>query len=80
MWDALTARHGLRPIPMADLLGESHHYADLCFAHGRSEPPPPTFVSTVKLRRAGFGGVCDTEESFRHWFGVLQDRRILPRP
>ncbi len=78
VWDRITARHGLRPVPLADLLGESHHYADLCFAPGRTAPPPPTFVSTVKLKRAGFCGVQDTEESFRHWFEVLQERRILP--
>ena len=41
VWDRIVARHGLRPIPMPDLLGESHHYADLCFnygADGRARP------------------------------------------
>lgn len=79
-WDRIVERHGLRPIPMPALLGESHHYADLCFNHGGEVPPPPTFLSTVKLRQAGFCGAYDTEESFRHWFRVLQDRRILPPP
>jgi nucleoside-diphosphate-sugar epimerase len=77
-WDRLTLRHGLRPIPLGDLLGESHHYADLCFAHGRDQPGPPTFLSTVKVKQAGYCGVWDTEASFAHWFAVLQDRRILP--
>lgn len=78
VWDRIVRRHDLRPVPMAELLGESHHYADLCLAYGRDEPGPPTFLSTVKLKQAGFCGVWDTEESFRHWFRVLQDRRILP--
>ena len=78
LWDRIVARHGLRPIPMADLLGESHHYADLCFNYGRTRPSPPALVSTVKLKQAGFTDVCDTEETFRHWLGVLIDRRVIP--
>jgi nucleoside-diphosphate-sugar epimerase len=80
LWDRIVAEHGLRPIRMADLLGESHHYADVCFAFGATEPPPPTFVSTVKVKQAGFGGVWDTEESFRHWHQDLIDRRVIPGP
>ena len=78
VWDRVVAEHGLRPIPMADLLGESHHYADVCLAYGATESPPPTFLSTVKIKQAGFCATYDTEESFRHWFEVLIDRRILP--
>ena len=77
-WEKVVAEHGLRPIPMTDLLGESHHYADFCFAHGATQPPPPAFVSTVKIKQAGFTEVWDTEESFVHWIRVLQDRRVLP--
>lgn len=78
-WDRLVERHGLRPIPMQALLGESHHYADFCFAYGADSPPPPAFVSTVKIRNAGFTDAYDTEESFCHWLRVLMDRRVLPR-
>lgn len=78
LWDKIVAKHGLRQIGMTDLLGESHYYADFCFAYGATEPPPPAFVSTVKIKQAGFTDTWDTEESFVHWFKVLQDRRILP--
>ncbi len=78
-WDRLVRRRGLRPIGMADLLGESHHYADRCFAYGATTARPPTFVSTVKLRQAGFCEVYDTEESFCSWLYTLIERRILPR-
>ncbi len=78
-WDRLVRRHGLRPIGMVDLVGESHHYADRCFAHGATTARPPTFVSTVKLRQAGFSEVYDTEESFCYWLNELIERRILPR-
>lgn len=78
VWDDIVTRHGLRRISMDELLGESHHYADFCFAHGMSEPPPPAFVSTVKIKQAGFTEVRDTSETFVHWLKVLQDRRVLP--
>jgi nucleoside-diphosphate-sugar epimerase len=78
LWDDVVAKHGLRPNRIRDILGESHHYADFCMAYGADEPPPPAFVSTVKIKRAGFTRTCDTELSFRHWLRVLIDRRILP--
>ena len=78
VWDRVVDKHGLRPIGMAELLGESHHYADVCFNYGGDASPPPTFLSTVKIKQAGFCGAYDTEESFRHWFQVLIDRKILP--
>jgi nucleoside-diphosphate-sugar epimerase len=80
VWDRIVERHHLRRLPIAELLGESHHYADVCFAHGAAAPPPPTFLSTVKVKQAGFTATYDTEASFRHWFRVLVERRILPRP
>ncbi len=78
LWDRIVRSHGLRQIPLDALLGESHVYADVCFAYGAPSSPPPTFLSTVELRQAGFHEVQDTEASFRHWFEVLQRRRIIP--
>ena len=77
-WDRTVARHGLRPVGLAGLLGESHHYADFCFGFHAKAPPPPVIVSTIRLREAGFGDCIDTERMFREWFGVLQAKRILP--
>ena len=80
VWDRIVQRHGLRPIPMEQLLGESHFYADFCFAYGATERPPPAFVSTVKIKQAGFCETHDTEASFSYWLRVLQDRGVLPPP
>lgn len=78
VWDRIVSDHGLRKIPMSDLVGESHHYADFCFAYGADSPPPAAFVSTVKIKQAGFTEVCDTEESFTYWLQKLIDRKVLP--
>jgi len=78
LWDEVIAKHGLRDIPLLELLGESHHYADLCFAYGADAPPAPTFVSTVKIKQAGFTDTCNSEESFCYWLRDLQRRKVLP--
>lgn len=78
VWDAIVKKHGLRPLSLAEILGESHHYADFCLAYGATQAPPPAFVSTVKIKQAGFTETYDTELSFRHWLKVLIERKILP--
>lgn len=78
VWNKIVVKHGLQQISMDELLGESHFYADFCFAYGATEPPSPAFVSTVKIKQAGFTEACDTEETFVHWIKVMQDRRVLP--
>ncbi len=81
VWDEIVGEAGLRPTPMAALLGESHHYADLLFGAGSFITPPNVFlVSTIKLRQAGFGDCVDTDAMFAHWLEDLAERRILPRP
>jgi nucleoside-diphosphate-sugar epimerase len=77
-WARVVERHDLRPLSLADLLGDSHHYSDFIFAHGVEEGPPAVVVSDVKLRAAGFCEVMDTEETFRYWLARLTERRILP--
>ena len=79
LWDRIVARHGLRPSGMAQLLGESHHYADFGFGYGLTQMPAPAFVSTVKIKQAGFTETFDTELAVRHWLEVLTERRIIPR-
>lgn len=79
VWDRVVARYGLRPIPMRELLGESHHYADLCFNYGRpAGERSPAFVSTIKVKQAGFTETWDTGQSFCHWLRVLMNRKVLP--
>ncbi len=78
VWDHIVEKYGLRKIKMSELVGESHHYADFCFAYGAVDTPPPAFVSTVKIKKAGFCGVADTEENFVYWLRKLQERKVLP--
>lgn len=83
-WAAMVDKYDLQRISLAEFLGESHHYADYSFGyeavdrvadHGTA----PAFLSTIKLREAGFSGVYDTEDSLPYWIEVLRQRRLLPR-
>lgn len=78
VWQRVVKRHGLRDIPLDALLGESHFYADMCFASGMDEPPPPTFVSSIKIRQAGYTATWNSEDSFCYWLADLMARKILP--
>ena len=77
-WDAIVERHGLEPFGLDELVGESDHYADLCFNLGELDEVFPRFVSTVKIRQAGFGSCYDTEDTLRHWLRRLVDEKVLP--
>lgn len=78
-WSNIVKKHDLRPTKMTDILGQSHFSADARFGYGLTELPSPTFVSTVKIKQAGFNQVYDTEACVKHWLDVLMDRRIIPR-
>lgn len=80
VWGRIVAREGLRPIPLMSFLGESHHYADALLRPGVQSTALPILVSTIKLRRAGFAGCYDTEDTLRHWLGVMAERKLLPKP
>lgn len=79
-WTRIVAKHSLRPVPLAALLGESHHYADALLRPGIEAIALPILVSTVKLRQAGFAACYDSEDTLRHWLKAMVERRILPPP
>lgn len=79
LWSRIVKAHDLRPMSMADILGQSHFSADARFGYGLKELPSPTFVSTVKIKQAGFTQAYDTELCVKHWLDVLMDRRIIPK-
>jgi nucleoside-diphosphate-sugar epimerase len=77
-WDAIRRKHALVSPGLAEFVGESFHYADFTMAHGATGGLPPNIVSSVKLRRAGFHELMDTEAMFHKWFAQLRSRRLLP--
>ncbi|QIO36505.1 NAD-dependent epimerase/dehydratase family protein [Bradyrhizobium sp. 1(2017)] len=77
-WDKLRARHNLVSPGLADFVGLSFQYADYSMRYGHTESGPPSIVSTVKINRAGFTEMMDTEDMFRKWFRQAKEERLLP--
>lgn len=77
-WDRLRRKYDLVSPDIASFVGESFHYADFTMAYGAERQTPAAIVSTIKLRKAGFGEVMDTEDMFRKWFRLFQEKRLLP--
>jgi len=78
-WAAIVDRYRLRsPRALDQFVGDSFVYADMLFRYGSEVARPPALVSTIKLRKAGFGSCIDTEDMFRKWFARFQERRLLP--
>jgi len=71
LWDAMTAKYGLRPIPYGQLV--SWPFGDFIFNSGFDN-----ISSTIKARRAGFPDCIDTEEMFRTFFDDLRRQKIIP--
>ena len=77
-WEALRRQHGLTSPGLEAFVGLSFQYADYSMRHGRTDPGPPSIVSTVKINQAGFTEMMDTEEMFRKWFRLARASRLLP--
>jgi nucleoside-diphosphate-sugar epimerase len=77
-WERIVEREHLRPIGLARLLGESHHYADLLLRGNARPNGRANLLSTIKLRQAGFAACRDSEQSVVHWIGEMQRRRLIP--
>ena len=77
-WDALRRRHNLLSPSLKEFVGLSFQYADYSMRYGHTESGPPSIVSTVKVNRAGFTEMMDTEDMFRKWFRLAKEARLLP--
>lgn len=71
LWEKLVARHGLRPIPFADLA--AWPFGDYVFGCDWD-----VMTSTVKARQFGFHDVVDSEEMLVRLLRRLREERIVP--
>lgn len=77
VWNQIVARYDLRSRNLRELVGHGDQHLDFAFAYG-APAGPRAFVSTIKLRQAGFTRTIDTEESFCKALQSLIDRKLLP--
>src|SRR5882757_3137922 len=77
-WDALRRKYDLISPGLEAFVGLSFQYADYSMRYGQTEPGPPSIVSTVRINKAGFTEMMDTEVMFRKWFSQARSSRLLP--
>ena len=77
VWNRIVAKHDLRSKSLREFVGHGDQHADFAFALG-APAGPRAFVSTIKLRQAGFTKTVDTELSFSAALRSLIDRKFLP--
>ena len=77
VWNQIVAKYNLRSRNLRALVGHGDQHADFAFAYGAPEGPR-AFVSTIKLRQAGFTKTIDTEQAFRNALHSLIERKLLP--
>jgi nucleoside-diphosphate-sugar epimerase len=77
VWNQIVAKYNLRLRNLRELVGQGDQHADFAFAYGAPEGPR-AFVSTIKLRQAGFTKTIDTEQAFRSALQSLIERKLLP--
>jgi len=75
-WDALCRKYDLSAPDLKAFTGKSLEYVDLLMAGDRIRMP--AIVSTVKLRRAGFTEMLDSEQMLRNAIAAMQERKLLP--
>ena len=75
VWDAIVARHGLQPHRLTDLV-PGWEFPDFSLRYGQA--PYPNFMSTIKIRQAGFADCLDTEAMFVSLLRRFQQAKILP--
>jgi nucleoside-diphosphate-sugar epimerase len=77
VWAKIVAKYGLVSGDLRSFVGQGDQHADFAFAYG-APAAPVAFVSTIKLRKAGFNAVVDTRDAFQAALQSFIDRKLLP--
>ncbi|MEM7015830.1 MAG: SDR family oxidoreductase [Pseudomonadota bacterium] len=78
LWDEIRQKHQLTAPGLLEFTGDSLIYTDMFFSIGSDQSLPSPFLSTIKIRQAGFAECIDTEDSLVDWIRYLRDKKILP--
>ena len=79
VWAKIVAKYSLASGNLRSFIGQGDQHADFAFAYG-APAGPVAFVSTIKLRKAGFNAAVDTRDAFCSALQSFIDRKLLPAP
>ncbi|KIY01809.1 uncharacterized protein Z520_01947 [Fonsecaea multimorphosa CBS 102226] len=74
-WDRIREKYGLKAPGLDEFLGQSCQFTDFIFAKAKTQS---SFMSCIKIRRAGFSDTVYTDDMIRKWFKLYQDEKVLP--
>jgi hypothetical protein len=77
LWAKIVAKYNLASGDLRAFVGQGDQHADFAFAYG-APAGPVAFVSTIKLRKAGFNAAVDTRDAFCDALQSFIDRKLLP--
>lgn len=77
VWQRIVEKYGLESSDLRSIVGQGDQHADFAFAYG-APAGPVAFVSTIKIRQAGFTSVVDTRDAFQEALQSMIDRKLLP--
>jgi nucleoside-diphosphate-sugar epimerase len=77
VWAKIVAKYGLASGDLRSFVGQGDQHADFAFAYG-APAGPVAFVSTIKLRKAGFNAAVDTRDAFCSALQSFIDWKLLP--
>ena len=77
-WDHIRRKYRLEAPALMEFAGKSLAYADLLMHRPVDAQGLPAIVSTIRLRRAGFSEVMDSEEMLHAAILRMQAERLLP--
>jgi nucleoside-diphosphate-sugar epimerase len=77
VWAKIAGKHGLASGDLRSFVGQGDQHADFAFAYG-APTGPVAFVSTIKLRKAGFNAAIDTRDALCGALRSFIDRNLLP--
>jgi hypothetical protein len=77
VWAKIVEKYDLASGDLRSFVGQGDQHADFAFAYG-APAGPVAFVSTIKLRQAGFNAAVDTQDAFCAALQSFIDRKLLP--
>jgi hypothetical protein len=77
VWAKVVVKYSLASGDLRSFVGQGDQHADFAFAYG-APAGPVAFVSTIKLRKAGFNAAVDTRDAFRAALQSFINRKLLP--
>jgi nucleoside-diphosphate-sugar epimerase len=77
VWLNIVEKYNLNKLTLKELVGGSWQFLDRAMRPG-GRPAPPSLVSTIKIRQAGFTSCLSTDQSLRRCFEEMRAESMIP--